>query len=104
MGRCFTCGAVKDFKSLQAGHFIPGRHPAYLFEPQQVHAQCYHCNVGLKGNWPEYYKEMVKRHGLEVVEKIINEKRVIKQFKVPELIEIYEKYKKPGEEILPDIL
>jgi len=50
--KCVTCGAVKSYKDLQAGHFIPGRRNAVLFSEEGVHPQCYHCNIGLNGNWP----------------------------------------------------
>ena len=80
-GRCYTCGAQKERKDLQAGHFIPGRHPAYLFDEEQVRPQCYHCNVGLKGNWPQYYLKMVEELGKGRVEELLTKKRETKQFK-----------------------
>lgn len=92
-GRCYTCNKIYPFKSLQAGHFIPGRHPSILFDDRGVHAQCYHCNVGLKGNWPEYYKAMVTDYGKETTEAFIQKKHEIKQFKVYELEEIRETIK-----------
>ncbi len=53
------CSCSKIYPSfgkgcLQAGHFIPGRRAAILFEETGVHGQCYWCNSnnGLKGNWP----------------------------------------------------
>ena len=91
--QCFTCWKYYPIKSMHAGHFIPGRHPSYLFDERQVHAQCYHCNVGLKGAWPEYYKRMVDEYGQYEVNKMIIDKGKIKQFKVFELEEIYLKYK-----------
>lgn len=84
-GRCYTCGKIYPFKSLQASHFIPGRHPSILFDEDGVHACCYHCNVGLRGNWPEYYKAMVRDYGLEAVDEFIRRKQVIKKFSVEEL-------------------
>lgn len=58
-GKCVTCGKIKPMKQLQAGHFIPGRTDAILFDPKQVHAQCYRCNMKLQGMWHVYYKFML---------------------------------------------
>lgn len=67
---CITCGTVKDVTGIgciQAGHFIAGRHSAVLFNEDLVHAQCYHCNVGLKGNWVAYEEAMIGLYGKEKV-------------------------------------
>ncbi len=58
-GRCVTCGKLLPFKKLQAGHFIPGRTDAILFDDAQVHAQCYRCNMKLQGMWHKYYQFML---------------------------------------------
>lgn len=57
-GCCVTCNKVYNFKQLQAGHFIPGRHGAVLFNEDIVYAQCYSCNVGKHGNPREFDKFM----------------------------------------------
>ena len=58
-GRCVTCGKKYKFAKLQAGHFIPGRTDAILFDATQVHAQCYRCNMKLQGMWHKYYLFML---------------------------------------------
>ena len=58
-GVCITCGKTKPFKSLQAGHFFPGRTDAILFDDKQVYAQCYRCNMKLQGMWHKYYHFML---------------------------------------------
>ncbi len=90
---CYTCNTWKHWKLMQAGHFQPGRFPIFLFDERQVHAQCYRCNINLKGNWPRYYERMVQDYGLEEVEKMIAQKNNFKQFEIYELEEIYQKYK-----------
>lgn len=77
---------------LQAGHYIPGRHNAYLFDEIQVHAQCYYCNGPLKGNWPQYYNMMLRDHGKKKADYLKDRKWEIKHYKVPELQEIKNKY------------
>jgi hypothetical protein len=58
-GKCVTCGKKYPIGKLQAGHFIPGRTDAILFDETQVHAQCYRCNVKLQGMWHKYYAFML---------------------------------------------
>ena len=53
-GLCITCGKRYHIKLLQAGHFISGRHNANLFLEKGTHAQCYNCNINLRGNTLEY--------------------------------------------------
>ena len=90
---CYTCEKWIPFKQSQAGHFQPGRYPIFLFDERQVHAQCFRCNINLKGNWPRYYEHMVRGYGGEEVEKMIVQRNNFKQWKVFELEEIYLKYK-----------
>lgn len=65
---CVTCHKTYPYKKLQAGHFIPGRHNAVLFNEDLVHPQCYSCNFFLGGNPREYDKFMRQKYGDERVE------------------------------------
>jgi len=89
---CITCGVYKHWKQLQAGHFIPGRHSLILFDERGVHPQCYHCNVGLKGNPRKYDAYMRLEYGTVVIRDLERLDMVNKQFTIPELQEIFEKY------------
>jgi len=62
-GKCITCGKTVPRTLLQAGHFISGRHNAGLFSERGVNAQCYNCNINLKGNTLEYRRQIVKLYG-----------------------------------------
>ena len=90
---CYTCGKYYPLKSMQAGHFQPGRFPIFLFDERQVHSQCYRDNINLKGNWLRYYEHMVQDYGEEEVKKMIAQRNNFKQWKVYELVEIEQKYK-----------
>lgn len=93
---CCTCSKRFYYKKIQAGHFIPGRHNIVLFNEELVHPQCFSCNFYLRGNPREYDKFMRKKYGDAKVEKFDNlskGKAKIKQFTIPELQVLYEKYK-----------
>lgn len=87
--QCVTCGGP----SQQAGHFIDGRHNAVLFSEEGVHGQCYHCNVGLKGNKLEYWLFMERTYGRKVIDRLMLESRVTVQYKTADFEEIEQRYK-----------
>ena len=84
-GLCITCGKRLHFKLLQAGHFIPGRHNANLFSERGTHAQCYNCNINLKGNTLEYRRRIIEMYGAGADLELEAEVRQIKKFTVEDL-------------------
>jgi hypothetical protein len=53
--RCFTCGRVRHWKKLDAGHGIPRQHKATKYDEKNNNAQCKDCN-GFEGGMREVYK------------------------------------------------
>ena len=41
---CCTCGTVKHWKDMQAGHFRSRKHNATAWDSRNIHAQCVSCN------------------------------------------------------------
>ncbi len=87
-GLCITCGKRYHFKLLQAGHFIPGRHNANLFSERGTHAQCYNCNLNLKGNTLVYRRKIIELYGKGADEVLEEIDRQIKKFTIPDLNEL----------------
>lgn len=92
-GKCYTCSREIAFKGSQAGHFLPGRKNAVLFEEDQVHLQCMPCNVWEHGSWPEYYEHMVKDWGLDRVQQMMYERHAVKKLTRADLENIIARYK-----------
>jgi len=70
---CFTCGKIYPAFGkgcAQAGHYVPGRNHAVLFEENGVHGQCYNCNVNLKSNTILYRQHMIEKYGEEETKRI----------------------------------
>ena len=89
---CITCDRkypIRAVGGLQAGHFIPGRHNAVLWDERNCHAQCYGCNVMKKGNMVVYYKKMLAMYGQETIDELENLDKQNKQYKVWELLDLY---------------
>lgn len=87
-GLCITCGKRYHIKLLQAGHFIPGRHNANLFSERGTHAQCYNCNINLKGNTLEYRRKIIELYGEGADMELEEEARQIKKYTVSDLEEL----------------
>ena len=68
---CISCGKVMYWKDSQAGHYVPKNNGLFFyFNEDDVHAQCYGCNVGKSGNLIYYRKRLIDKIGLEEVEKL----------------------------------
>jgi hypothetical protein len=101
-GLCITCGKRYHIKLLQAGHFIPGRHNANLFSEKGCHAQCYNCNINLRGNSLEYRRQIIKLYGEGYDEILEKEDRDIKKYSPQDLTSLIECYKMKVEELLKE--
>jgi hypothetical protein len=93
--KCFTC--LKPYvafgvRCAQAGHFLPGRHSAVLYDERACHGQCYNCNINLKGNWVKYEERMIRDYGQAVVDELKTLDRTNPHYKVEDYLEIEEKF------------
>lgn len=82
---CFTCGRHAIGSAMHSGHFITGATctAKLYFDETNVHAQCYHCNINLSGNWVIYEKNMITKYGLEYVENLKARRTLESGDKVP---------------------
>src|ERR1035437_5167850 len=74
-GICFSCGRKCEGSGYHAGHFINssvGGITLY-FNEDNVHGQCYDCNINLGGNQYEYGQRL----GAEKVAELMKLKQVI---------------------------
>lgn len=57
---CFTCGRKVYGSEAHAGHFQKASICGLIlyFHEDNVHCQCYHCNINLDGNQYEYGKRL----------------------------------------------
>lgn len=88
---CFTC--KKPYPAfgvgcIQAGHFINGRHPSVVYDERNCHAQCYNCNINLRGNWVEYERQMIRKYGKVVVQELKNLDEELVKYTVEDYLEI----------------
>lgn len=101
-GMCISCGRTYEFFRLQAGHLVPGRRNAVLFDEDGVNAQCVRCNKYMSGNTAKYRVVLLKKigpHRVELCEARAYETVKYTDFDYKQIAKMYrEKYKEIGGE------
>lgn len=69
--RCFTCGRwCRLDGSAHAGHYLPRRTNASLFDERNCHGQCIECNIDKYGNPEAYEDRMLAEYGQDVIDEL----------------------------------
>lgn len=92
MQTCFTCDVVKFWREFEAGHLVPGRTNAVLFDERSVRPQCRRCNGHFRGNVIVFYPKMVRLLGQDIVDEIVAQRDVTHKWEPGELQALFEKY------------
>jgi hypothetical protein len=89
---CFTCGVKKEWKMMHAGHYIRASAGlATYFDEQNVHPQCYACNIWRDGNSDMYALKLIEKYGDDILNELNRRKqKIIKDFPFEEKINYYE--------------
>lgn len=67
---CVTCGQVKEWKKMDAGHFIDRQFKSVMYDERNVHPQCKICNRS-KNGMPDQYRVFMKiKYGQSVIEEL----------------------------------
>lgn len=94
---CYTCGKVKHYKEMQAGHFAHKGNQNYRaidFEPKHLRPQCYWCNSQRHGagmSW-EFGQNLEQEYGKDWLLEIKRRRKIEPALTIEELKEIYAKY------------
>ena len=90
---CVTCGEIKHYKKMQAGHFLPKMLNTELyFDPMNVHVQCYRCNINLGGFGASYYLYMKNIYGEEEIKKLFAKIGSKRKYKKEDYIDMESKF------------
>lgn len=93
-GKCISCGKVVHWKDADAGHFVNRKHNSLRWNEANVNLQCRACNRFDEGNLPGYALGIQKKHGKDIIEKLMVAKRQtlkISQFQIDEMVKYYTK-------------
>lgn len=99
LGRCISCGSMKAFDELQAGHFVPEHKAVHRYNPKNVNAQCVRCNLYLKGNPFGYMLGLRDKIGARAVWFILKTKDDKAVYTVEQLQGMIEHYKNKVKEL-----
>lgn len=91
--RCYTCGTIKQWKELQAGHGIAGRNNAVLFMEEIVKPQCVGCNIYGRGKSSIFTEKLIDELGMERYAELVRKSNEVVQYKVNDYLEIEKFYK-----------
>lgn len=79
--RCYTCDQKKHWKQMDAGHAIPGRHNAVLFDLEIIRPQCKYCNGPKSGMQYEFGRRLNRENGEGWFEqKLAESRKVVKLY------------------------
>ena len=84
---CISCGAVKHWKEMHAGHFIHNVNAVY-FNEYNVNGQCPYCNTFKHGNLHFYKRNLELKVGKDIVKDLMDTKWTVHKFTQKELQEI----------------
>lgn len=71
-----------------------------MFDERGCHAQCYVCNVRLKGNWTNYYRFMQNEYGDDVIEQLMEQDKTEKKYFVHELLDLEKSFEEKTSNLL----
>jgi len=82
---CYTCGAKKHYKELNAGHY---KHDRLDFDERNLKPQCVKCNQHNSGELDLYAERLIKENGLEWFNKLVSDAWKHKGYDIEEMLEI----------------
>lgn len=91
---CYTCGAPIHHKlEAQAGHAIPGRTGAVIFDVDIIRSQCLRCNAFMGGRYEIFATQLIRENGLEWFERKLEGARRVVKYTRSDLEDLIESYK-----------
>lgn len=91
--RCYTCGTIKHWKEMHAGHWITGHNNMTYINENYVRPQCYHCNIQKFGEQGIFWEKIKREIGEDLFDFYRGESNKIVKLTLQDYEELYEKYK-----------
>ena len=100
-GKCYTCGTIKHWKEMDAGHFIDKSicGTELYFDLRNVKCQCTKCNRYLSGAKDVYAQKLVQEYGSQILDTLFGIKQVIRKWNDDQYIGTIEFYKRRLKEL-----
>ena len=105
IGACCTCGVVKSWIWMDAGHFISrgtGGVSGVYFDKRNINLQCKRCNGFKQGAAQEYREFIGKKYGEDMVEILWKKHYILPDMKNLAMKATEEYYKQKYKELLKE--
>ena len=92
--RCISCGQIKSFDQIQAGHYMSRKHMSVRWSPLNCNGECVFDNAYNGDHLIGYRKNLIKKIGEEKVEWLEAESKRTKKwsnFEIKLLVKYYSK-------------
>jgi hypothetical protein len=91
--KCITCDTVKDWKEMDAGHFMSRRFMSTRYDEMNCHAQCQKCNQYGAGEQYKHGKMIDALHGEGHADYLEKESKKLKKYNKQELMDLANEFK-----------
>jgi hypothetical protein len=92
-GYCISCGKLKPYEQLDAGHFVNRRILSLRFDEVNVQIQCRFCNRFNEGNNIDFAQSLRRKYGANILDYLSAAKINHVKYTIFELELIAQKYK-----------
>ena len=99
MGECYTCGAVRHWTEVDAGHFMSRACMSTRWEEKNVQFQCKRCNGFRSGEQYLFAQHLDREHGEGTAEALHIASKQTRKFSRDELEALYHHYKRKVDEL-----
>ncbi len=90
---CFTCGATKHWKEVDAGHFMSRAAMSTRWHELNVQFQCKPCNGFRSGEQYKFAQELDRVYGEGTADELVRMSKEMRKYSIEELEEILEHYR-----------
>ena len=102
IGKCCTCGAIKEVKNMDCGHFIGRQHMQTRFSTMNAHVQCKRCNGFEEGRKAQYKEFLIEKYGIINVNLLEVQGYKTKKYSAFEMKEIEKYYKEETNKLIKE--
>ena len=90
--RCISCGKIKPFNQIQAGHYYSRKHMSVRWSEHNVNGECVYCNIYNGEHLIGYRENLIAKIGLKSVEFLDVEHRMVRKWSTFEIVEMIKYY------------
>jgi hypothetical protein len=90
---CVTCKRLLYWKDSDCGHYIKRQHRAVRWDERNVGPQCTSCNHFNGGRQDEFGWHIIKKHGLETLDQLMQMKHKVMKLTRADLEDLIAAYK-----------